>query len=92
MGDFVKICDSLDPLNLFTESPILDVWKEFKSVSGSIRVYFLELVDFDWYFFVVFCFYLINIDVVRKSYVHLILIRTFPACMLALKLWPWRTD
>ena len=39
MGDFVKICDSLDPLNLFTESPILDVWKESKSVSGSIRVY-----------------------------------------------------
>ena len=45
MGDFVKISNSLNPLNFFAESSILGVWWDPKSASGSIRVGF-ELIDY----------------------------------------------
>ena len=84
MGDFVKIFDSLNPLKIFTGSSILGVWKDPETVSGSVYV-FLEIIDYSWLTFICsYCFDLINVDVVRKCYVHLILISTFfPVCQLS---------
>ena len=55
--DFLKIFESLDLLNFFIESSILDVWSEPESASGSIRFCFLELIDCNWS--TLFCSYFI---------------------------------
>ena len=58
MGDFVKISNSLNPLNFFAESSILGVWWDPKSASGSIRVGF-ELIDYTNLTFFFWLFYLV---------------------------------
>ena len=79
MTDFVKIFNSLNPSNFwFTETSILDVWWEPKFASGSIHVYFFQVIDYTRLTF--FCSYfidLINVEVVRKSCVQLTLMCTF---------------
>ena len=45
MRDFVKILDSLNPVKIFTGSSILGVWKDRQTVSDSVYVFFLEIID-----------------------------------------------
>ena len=68
-----------------TRSFILDMWHGPKSASVSVRFCFLELIDCTWLKFLLelFFFGLVNAEIVRKSFVRLILKYAFSFCIYA---------